>query len=96
MGSLILASCSTNLEKIPSTSFAPQKLEKWDAPFNGIWVDPQAKNLKTPKRTIYVAPVTTQYLTPPITDADDLEKVKKLSAYFDDQLKKKLSQLPPS
>lgn len=97
LASFVLASCSTDLSKIPVTSFAPQKLEKWNEPFDGIWVDPKAQNeVKTPMRTIYVAPVTTQYLTPPVTDADDQAAVKKLSDYFDQKLKQCLSGLPSS
>lgn len=94
LGTLYLTSCSNDLEKIPTTPFATQKLEKWDDPFDGIWVDPTTKTQKTPKRTLYIAPTTINFLTPPMDDAKDQQTAQQLASYLDNKLKQDLGKLP--
>lgn len=93
LGTLYLTSCANDLEKIPTTPFATQKLEKWNDPFDGIWVDPTTKTQKTPKHTLYVAPTTIDFLTPPMDDAEDQQTAQQLAAYLDNKLKQDLGKL---
>lgn len=88
---LITSSCSTerHLSKIPKTPFAPEKLEPWGAPFDGLWSNP-----KIPKEKhyscLYIAPVNLNYLGTPEKERENAASYKETAKYLAMELQAKL------
>lgn len=88
---LITSSCSTerHLSKIPKTPFAPEKLEPWGAPFDGLWSNP-----KIPKEKhytcLYIAPVNLNYLSTPEKELKDANLYKQTARTLANELQAKL------
>ncbi len=88
---LALSACAPGIKDIPETAFNTKPLEKWNAPFSGIWVDSSLKEYKVTAQKIYVAPATLDYITPPLADDEERQDVQKLADFYNNELKKNLS-----
>lgn len=61
----LFCSCTEHLlAKIPKTEFAPETLQPWNAPFEGLWVNPKVQGKEKHYKRLYIAPTTIDYLTP--------------------------------
>lgn len=98
LGGLTISCTEQLLAKIPKTEFAPQQLHPWNAPFEGLWVNPKTKGNEKHYQRLYIAPVTIDYLTPPADKHWHSEEFKtqavKLAAGFDRTLREELSRQP--
>lgn len=95
---LFLCSCTQEMiRQIPKTEFASEPLQPWNAPFQGLWLNPKAKDSQKAHHKIYLAPVTTKYLTESPRDKwfpkEYAEATRKLSSRFDEQIRAHL--VPP-
>lgn len=84
--------CTPALDKIPYNEFAPQKMEKWNEPFTGVWVGDKLKNKEHNSKTIYIAPIDLRYLQSENNSEEDKQEQAKLASYFDSELKKDLAK----
>ena len=61
----LFCSCTEHLlAKIPKTEFASETLQPWNAPFEGLWVNPKVQGKEKHYTRLYIAPTTIDYLTP--------------------------------
>lgn len=103
--SVFFASCTQTarteaaLDHIPKTAFADVPLQVWNAPFQGLWVNPNVDLHRESPRKLYIAPVTTDYMTESPRrrwfPEEYAEVMRELSGLFDRELKEKV-RLQPS
>lgn len=97
--SVLTCSCTEHLlARIPKTEFAPEPLQPWNAPFEGLWTNPKTQGKEKHYHRLYIAPVTIDYLTPPADTHWHSEEFQgqavKLAAEFDRKLREELARQP--
>ena len=95
----LFCSCTEHLlAKIPKTEFAPETLQPWNAPFEGLWVNPKVQGKEKHYKRLYIAPTTIDYLTPGADRHWHPEEFKaqamKLAGEFDRKLREDLAAQP--
>lgn len=92
------ARTQADLERIPKTEFANAPLQVWNAPFQGLWVNPAAGLNRESPRKLYIAPVTAEYMTESPRrrwfPGEYAEAMRDLAALFDRELKEKMALRP--
>lgn len=87
-----------SFDKIPKTEFAAVPLQVWNAPFQGLWVNPVADLHRESPPRLYIAPVTTGYMTESLRrrwfPEEYAEAMRDLAALFDRELKEKAALQP--
>ena len=95
----LFCSCTEHLlAKIPKTEFASETLQPWNAPFEGLWVNPKVQGKEKHYTRLYIAPTTIDYLTPEAGHHWHPEEFKaqavKLAGEFDRKLREDLAAQP--